>query len=88
MTSSGEDFTSDDLLNAGFSSTATTSPSQAGPPPLLGEQDQAEDDQNQPIEIPRGSDDNSEWAGSLEGSVRVKLYCFQVPRTENSSLGV
>ena len=64
MTSSGEDFTSDDLLNAGFSSTATTSPSQAGPPPLLGEQDQAEDDQNQPIEIPRGSDDNSEWAGS------------------------
>ena len=87
MTSSGEDFTSDDLLNAGFSST-TTSPSQSGPPPLLGEQDQAEEDQNQPIEIPRGSDDNSEWAGSQEGSVRVKLYCFQVPRTENSSLGV
>ena len=66
MTSPAEDFTSDDLLNAGFSSPAT-SPSLPGPPSMLGEEQPAEEEQNQPIEIPRGSDDNSEWEGSRQG---------------------
>ena len=66
MTSSAEDFTSDDLLNAGFSSTttATTSPSLPGPSAPQGEEQQAEEEQNQPIEIPRGQDDNSELAAN------------------------
>ena len=66
MTSSAEDFTSDDLLNAGFSSTttATTSPSLPGPLAPQGEEQQAEEEQNQPIEIPRGQDDNSELAAN------------------------
>ena len=64
MTSSAEDFTSDDLLNAGFSS-PTTSPALPGE----GEEQQpAEEEQPQPIEIPRGQDDNSEWEGSREVS--------------------
>ena len=66
MTSSAEDFTSDDLLNAGFSSTttATTNPSLPGPSAPQGEEQQAEEEQNQPIEIPRGQDDNSELAAN------------------------
>ena len=64
MTSSAEDFTSDDLLNAGFSSptTTTTTTGSMGE----GEEQPAEEEQPQPIEIPRGSDDNSEWEGSQE----------------------
>merc|ERR1719510_2018034 len=50
-----EDFTSDDLLNPGFSSPGG---SLASLQPSMAEQ-VVEEEQNQPIEIPRGSDDNS-----------------------------
>ena len=51
MTSSSEDFTSDDLINGGF--------------PAVGEQDRAPrvaplPSPEEPVEIPRGTDDNSE----------------------------
>ena len=58
---SPEDFTSDDVLNAGF-----TSPSLGlrAVQPSLEESEAAElekeEVQDQPIEIPRGTDDNSE----------------------------
>ena len=50
-----EDFTSDDLLSPGFTSPGTNLLSEPAARDPLGEEEQ-----NQPIEIPRGQDDNSE----------------------------
>ena len=49
MTSPSEDFTSDDLINGGFPSAGEEDHAPA-PPPV----------QEEPVEIPRGADDNSE----------------------------
>jgi len=49
-----EDFTSDDLLSPGFTSPGTNLLSEPAARDPLGEEEQ-----NQPIEIPRGQDDNS-----------------------------
>ena len=66
MSSSAEDFTSDDLLNPGFCR-ATTSPSLEAENQPDQPVEEEEEEQNQPIEIPRGPDDNSEWEGSRQG---------------------
>ena len=52
MTSSSEDFTSDDLINGGFPSVGEDErTTRVAPLPLPEE----------PVEIPRGADDNSEF---------------------------
>ena len=74
-----EDFTSDDLLNTGFSSPGTTTSLVTDQPSMALQV--GEEEQNQPIEIPRGTDDNSE---SLQSSHHTVNLSFQVQRTGNS----
>ena len=54
MTSSSEDFTSDDLINGGFSNTKEED-SAPGEAPVTDIEEQ--------VEIPKGADDNSELFG-------------------------
>ena len=83
MTSS-EDFTSDDVLSEGteFSSSSLVS---AQPSLLDREEQQGEEEQDQPIEIPRGTDDNSEL--SLAGQDITELTPL-IPGAEDRKLFV